>query len=480
MNSKLQMLILGIWLSQSAASASETKSPFEKYLIVAEHEKYAQALYMIDKLQRSSPNDDLYLAERGRMNMNLDRHKPAIDDCTKALVINPKNFNALRTRSYCYFMLRDYKSGLRDADLLAKYTEPDFVTMWPKSDHDNRAQAYMLTGRPDLARKEKPLCELDQIITQAIQAREGAGMNRALELVNKVLAKDPKNLSALGFKGVCLNNLTKFKESIAVFSQALAQKPNCPVFLYYRADAYRETRQFEKAIADFTKILAVKPRLVLFRYATHTGRQREEFSHTDMDGVNLADIYFLRASCYEGLKKNELAIKDYKKVLELDNKEYKTAASLGNALFNSRKYDDAIKFYTQALSINPEYWEGYTLRSRAYEQIGDVEKAAKDLTVVITNNPKDTGAYALRGLIYKRSKQYQKAIDDFTKMIETAPADDEGFRERADCLVKIGQFERAIKDYDRALKFNSEDKEAIAKARSDVLTKMGKKKDRLD
>lgn len=477
MKFKLPVLILASCLAaHSSAMASETQSKFEKYLVVADYEKFAQALPLIDTLLASSPKDDLYLSERGRMYMNLGRFKQGLDDCTKALAINPKNFNALRTRSYCYFMLKDYQSGLRDSELLQKYTEPDFVNMWPRSDHENRAQAFTIIGRQDLARKERPLIELDKMTEQAVLARDGAGMTQALDLINKVLAKDPKHLNALGFKGVCLNNLTMFKESIAVLSKALAQRPNCPVLLYMRADGYRETKQFDKAIADFDKIVAIKPRLVLFRYSTHTGRLRDRFSNTDRDCVNLADIYYLRASCYEGLKKNDLAIRDYKKVLELDKREYKTATALGNAYFNSRKYDDAIKSYSQALTINPKYWEGYMARSRAYEQVGDTAKAANDLTNVIVSNPKDPGAYALRGLIYKRAKQYQKAIDDFTKMTETAPTDDEGFRERADCFVKTEQFDRAINDYDRALKLNSGEKEAIEKARSDVLMKRGKGK----
>jgi tetratricopeptide (TPR) repeat protein len=475
---KLKPFILALLVcsSQTGAIASESRTKFEKYLVFADRDKYNEALLLINALVKSSPKDEWYLAERARVCMNLRKYQEAIDDANKTLAINPKNGSALRTRSYCYLMMQKYPQGIKDLELLVKITEPDLINMFPGSDHENLARAYALVGRNDLAKKERELSMLDQLTEQAILARERAGLEKALKLTEQVLKKNPKHFNALAFRGLCYNNLTQFKESIDCLSRAIALKPNCPSLIYLRMDGYRETKQYDKAIADLNRIIALKPRITMFKYASHTGRLRDKFSHEDIDAVNMADIYFLRGSCYDNQKKYELAIKDFNKTLELDPKEYKAATNAANAYSNLRKYDEAVTMYSKALTINPRYWEAYTWRARAYEQLGQPEKAIGDISAILKIHPSDTGAYCLRGNLYRKAKQFDKAIADYSKMTELAPTDDEGFRERADTYALTGKYQAALSDYNKAISLSAEDKEAIAKARDAVRRKMSESK----
>lgn len=461
---------------QTAATASESRTLLDKYLIATDRDRHADALRIINDLLKSEPKNELYIAERARTLMNLDRYAEGIQDATKALKMNPKDANALRSRSFCYLMLKNYRAGIDDLVLAMKYSEPDYVNMWPRNDHDNLARAYSLTARGDLAKKERELARLDQLIEQAVAARETASMERALAICDQVLKTDPKHLDALGFKGLCLNNLTKFKESIQFLSRAISLKPNCVALLYLRADGYIETKQYEKAIADLSKIVARKPQIVIFKYASNTGRLRDKFNHADIDTVNIADIHFLRGSCYVSLMKYNLAINDFKTTLALDPKEYRAAATAANCFFNSKNYKEALAMYTRAVTINPRYWEGYTLRARVYEQLGELDKAAADVSTIIKAQPRDTGAYGLRASIFRKAKLFEKALADYSKMTELAPTDDEGFRNRADTYADLGKLELALKDYDKALTLSAEDKEQIAKSRAAVLQRMARQR----
>lgn len=460
---------------QTAATASESRTALDNYLIAADRDRYAEAFRMISELVKSEPKNELYIAERARTLMNLDRYAEAILDATKALKMNPKDANALRSRSFCHLMLKNYSAGIEDLLLAMKYAEPDYVNMWPRNDHSNLARAYSLTARGELAKKERELARLDQLVEQAVAARERASMEKALAICDQVLKADPKYLDALGFKGLCLNNLAKFKESIEFLSRALSLKPNCVALLYLRADGYIETKQYENAIADLSKIVARRPQIVIFKYASNTGRLRDKFNHADIDAVNMADIHFLRGSCYVSHLKYDLAISDFKATLAIDPKEYKAAASIANCFFNSKNYREALAMYSKALTINPRYWEGYTARARVYEQLGQLDKAAADVSTIIKAHPKDAGAYGLRGSVYRKAKLLDKAVADYSKMTELAPTDDEGFRNRADTYAELGKLELALKDYDKALGLSAEDKEQIAKSRAAVLKRMGRK-----
>jgi len=473
---KLLLALFIFSFSQTASIASESKSDHDKFLLAADHDRFAQALLMINKIIAKNPKDDFYLSERGRVLLSMNRLKESQADCDKALAINPKNVVALRTRAYCLLMGGAYAKGISDLNQVLKLYQPEPIFMFSLSDHENLARAYALTRQNPLANKERALAMLDQVTEQALLARETAGFQKALKLIDQVLAKDPKHLNALGVKGLCHNNLTQFKESIVYFNKVLAVKPNCTPLLYLRADSFRESKQYEKAIADLTKIIDLKPThgLVIFKYTANTGRLRDKFTHSDVDCVNLADMHYIRATCYDGLKKYDLSVKDFNKTLELDPKEYKAAVGAGNAFFNAKKFKESIGAYDKALTLNPKFWEAYTLRSRAHEQMGDMDKAAADISTILTSHPKDVGAYALRAHIYKRAKKPEKAIADFTKMTELAPSDDEAFRERAETYAAMGQYERALKDYDKALSLSSEDKDVIAKAKAEVLKRIGR------
>ncbi|MBX3153238.1 tetratricopeptide repeat protein [Candidatus Obscuribacterales bacterium] len=475
MKPNLFVLLVALLCFQSGAAASETRSAFDKYLIQADRDRNTEALAMITALSKRDPNNEMYLSERARMLMNLDRYGESIEVATKALKLSPTNASTLRTRSYCYLVQHNYEAGIADLLLAIKHSQPDFVVMWPHNDHDNLARAYSLTGRNDLAKKERELAALDQMTEQAVLARERASLDKSIKICDQVLQKNPKSVNALGFKGLCLNNLSKFNESIEYLSRAIALKPKSVALLYLRADAYRESKQFEKAILDLSKIIELKPQVVMFKFASHTGRLRDTFSHEDIDTITMPDIYYLRGACYVSQKKYDLAIKDFKRTLQLDPKEFKTAASIGNCFFNLKNYNEAIAMYTKAVTINPRYWLGYTARANAYEQVGKLEQAAADYSTILKAHPGDIGARCLRGNVYRKAKAFNKALADFSKVIELAPNDDEGFRNRAEAYAELGKFELALRDYDKALSLSSEDKEQIAKLRAAVLKRMGQK-----
>lgn len=468
------VLSLLLCLSIAPASASASKNKYEKFLLAHDSQDFYKANILINEVVALNKDDEYYLAERARNNMQLNKLQDALNDSTKAISINPKNSDALRTRSYCYFMRKDYEKGLADLNSALKYDKPNPVNLFPRGDYENRARAYTLMGKRDLAQKEQGMVRVDRLMNQACDAREGAGLDKAIKLIDQYIAVDPKCVKAHLFKAVCLNNLTQFSQAIDSLNKVLALSPDTPCALYLRADGYRETKKPEKAIADYTRIIELKPHLVMFKYAAHTGRLRDKFTYTDKEPINLADIYFLRAGCYASLKQNELAAKDYGKVLELDPKEYKAAQSRGLIMRNMKKYDEAVKDFTLALTINPRYLDAYQARSRAYEDMQQLDKAIADLTSVVSAQKNDAGAYMLRAQLFERLKQYPKAIDDFSKVIAIAPGDDDAFKSRGDLYLKVGEYKNAISDYDTALKLGSEDKENINKSRSQALKLMGR------
>ena len=93
---------------------------------------------------------------------------------------------------------------------------------------------------------------------------------------------------------------------------------------------------------------------------------------------------------------------------------------LGTNYFAQQEYAEAIKAYTKATTINPEF-------SQPYNQLG----------------------YAHRFL-----EQYDEAEKAFKKYIELIPNDPNPYDSYAELLMKIGKFEKSINFYNKALSFN--------------------------
>jgi tetratricopeptide (TPR) repeat protein len=75
----------------------------------------------------------------------------------------------------------------------------------------------------------------------------------------------------------------------------------------------------------------------------------------------------------------------------------------------------AIAECTEAIRLNPKYFEAYLTRGWAYDAKGDHAKAIAECTEAIRLNPKYAEAYYLRGSAYASNGEYAKAIADINK-----------------------------------------------------------------
>jgi Flp pilus assembly protein TadD len=51
----------------------------------------------------------------------------------------------------------------------------------------------------------------------------------------------------------------------------------------------------------------------------------------------------------------------------------------GIAYYWLKHYEKAVEDYTEAIRLQPNYWQAYGNRANAYQQLGETEKARRDL-----------------------------------------------------------------------------------------------------
>lgn len=91
-----------------------------------------------------------------------------------------------------------------------------------------------------------------------------------------------------------------------------------------------------------------------------------------------ADAYNRRGVAYSGMKEHDLAIADFTKALELDTKFEMALLNRGVEYMLKEDYKSAIKDFTQGIEMNSNNFLFYSVRSKAYEEMGRKDLAAED------------------------------------------------------------------------------------------------------
>jgi Flp pilus assembly protein TadD len=89
---------------------------------------------------------------------------------------------------------------------------------------------------------------------QAVKAIKKDNYPAAVELLNKVVDKDPDNEDAWNYLGYSLRNLQEFDGALAAYEKALQLEPEHKGALEYLGELYLNTGQPEKARVQLQKL----------------------------------------------------------------------------------------------------------------------------------------------------------------------------------------------------------------------------------
>lgn len=99
------------------------------------------------------------------------------------------------------------------------------------------------------------------------------------------------------------------------------------------------------------------------------------------------------------------------------------AKAKGNAAFQARKYEEAVSYYTEAISHDPSDVILYSNRSASYACLEEYAKALQDGQQCVSLNPDWARGYARKGLAELFLCRYDKAISTYKAGLALAPTD---------------------------------------------------------
>ena len=124
------------------------------------------------------------------------------------------------------------------------------------------------------------------------------------------------------------------------------------------------------------------------------------------------------------------------------------------------KLDEAISAYTKALSIKPDFADGYYNMANAFQSQGKLDEAIEAYTKALSIKPDYAEAYSNIAVIFKDQDRLDEAIEAFNKAISIKPDYAEAFYNMSLALIYVGKIEESIQAFNKALSIKPDFAEA--------------------
>jgi tetratricopeptide (TPR) repeat protein len=201
-------------------------------------------------------------------------------------------------------------------------------------------------------------------------------------------------------------------------------------------------------------------------------------NYAELDEKSLIVALEQRGESFRGVGRNEDALADFNRVINLDPSLAWAIGSRGQTYLAMGRYDDALADFNKAIELDPNLTWALTSRGQAYRDMNLYDEALADFNKVLETRPESAWPLANRGDVLRYLGRHEDALTDFNRAIQldsdlTWAIDQRGHTYRA-----IGRFEEALSDFSRVMELHSDSGGHIAN-RGETLWRLGRYEDAL-
>ena len=172
------------------------------------------------------------------------------------------------------------------------------------------------------------------------------------------------------------------------------------------------------------------------------------------DTQTQAEEFFNQGEAYYKLNDFIAAIKDYSKAISINPNYVDAYFNRGKAHYELKNFITTIEDYSKAISINPNYANAYFGRGGVHYDLKNFTTAIEDYSKSIVLAHNYTAAYFCRGKAYCELKNFTAAIEDYSKAISINPNSANAYFNRGNAHYNLNNFTAAIEDYSKAISIN--------------------------
>ena len=335
--------------------------------------------------------------------------------------------------------------------------------------------------------------------------------NRAQEIFNYVLEKDPKHAGASFSRGLLFYREHKYDESLEDYTnlskiegdlqddayywmgQILgSHKDDCKTAVEYydkaialnseytdaylsRAECKIELMDYDGTISDAENVLAVNEKNYTAHY--YKGKANlelgniqtaiEDFTKAIELRPRYADPYFSRGTAYlmqafdkdESHKHQSLtsALENYDAFIDLNKTSPAAYFDRGEVKMELHDYKGAIADFSKAISLDPDDYDAHTMKAICNYHYGYTEQALKEFDAITRMNPEYVNAHFNKGIVLIDLARYEEAIEEFDQVVKKDPEHSDGYEKRGEAKFEAGMIDEACEDFNKAAEMGDEE-----------------------
>ena len=271
----------------------------------------------------------------------------------------------------------------------------------------------------------------------------------AIKKCEKLREKHPDDNNIYLLEGYAYGRKGNYSSSIDRFSHIIDSDKTRGDAYYFRAESYQASRKAKKGLDDLSKALENKEtpaQLVKLHkgigyqnYTVETSKRLiyevKFMAHRQLKEIKLAldsldkaimheptysPLYGFKGGIYLGLQKDDLAYKEFEKVIEINPKDSAAWNMLGLINFFRGDYNRATAQCQKANQLNPENMTFLSNLASSYWLQGSRIKAFETMEKVLKGKPSLTDFYYLAYFHHLTGNQ-DKALTYFKKSLELNP-----------------------------------------------------------
>ncbi len=169
-----------------------------------------------------------------------------------------------------------------------------------------------------------------------------------------------------------------------------------------------------------------------------------------------AQAYHHRGNAYARLHRNEDAIADYSKVLELDAKNALAWYNRGAIYLRLGQSAEGLADSSKALELNSTIAQAWVNRGIAHESLGQPAQALADFAKALELNPNLVEAWYGRGNVCRQEGRMDEAITAYREAIRVRPDYAYAHNNLGWTLKQQGRLDEAIAAYREAIRLKAD------------------------
>ena len=423
--------------------------------------EWPQAIAKLEEGEKAFPQDARFSEQLGQINMSRGTFFEAQKSFERAVEIDATLVSALASLAQLSFKIdRDFERG--ESYVRKIVGQPSKITA---SVATEVGEFYKISGRLDFAKKwyaaaiKRDTNYWPARLSLSRMLLENGESEEALKLLERSRKEGVTDIRLAAYLADAYRQTAKYDRAIDEINRVIEKQPKEPKYIFIRGRIHFDRGNYETAIEDFNKAYELDTRfheayfyvgrtafaqgdrgtaLKIFRhvldYQPNEGEFRfymgqaleaesrptqalEEYRKcTEVEpgyGVRNPRIYIARGRLLSRLGESRAGKKDLARALELAPEMLDALLAMGEADYRDQSYETAIKHFTKALDKEPKHPDAQHKLGMSYIFLKRNREGARHLQLALSYGSDNAEIYRTLGFLYKEMGQRKEALEAF-------------------------------------------------------------------